>query len=84
MACLSFDKDSEIISPIDTGIPQGSPVSPIVCLFYISPLFEVMRLKHHHVICSSYIEDICLLVEGNSPEENATVGIYAPNLLPEE
>ena len=31
-----------------------------------------MRLKHPHVICPSYIDDICLLVEGNSPEENAT------------
>ena len=32
----------------------------------------MMRLKHPHVICPSYIDDICLLVEGNSPEENAT------------
>ena len=45
MASLSFDKDSEKMSPIDTGIPQGSPVSPILFLFYVSPLFEVMRLK---------------------------------------
>ena len=31
-----------------------------------------MCLKHPHVICPSYIDDICLLVEGDSPEENAT------------
>ena len=72
MASLSFDKDSEKMSPIGTGIPQGSPVSPILFLFYVSPLFEVMRLKHPHVICPSYIDDICLLVEGDPPEENAT------------
>ena len=34
MANLSFDKGSEKISPINTGIPQGSPVSPILFLFY--------------------------------------------------
>ena len=72
MASLSFDKDSEKMSPMDTGIPQGSPVSPMLFLFYVSPLFEVMRLKHPHVICPFYIDNICLLVEGNSPEENAT------------
>ena len=72
MASLSFDKDSEMMSPIDTGIPQGSPVSPILFLFYASPLFKMMRLKHPHVTCPSCIDDICLLVEGDSPEENAT------------
>ena len=65
IASLSFDKDSEKMSPIYTGIPQGSPVSPILFLFYVSPLFKMMRLKHPHVTCPSYIDDICLLVEGN-------------------
>ena len=72
MASLSFHKDSEKISPINTGIPQGSPVSPILFLFYVFPPFKMMRLKHPHVICPSYIDDICLVVEGDSPEENAT------------
>ena len=31
-----------------------------------------MHLKHPHVICPSYIDDICLLVEGDSPEETMT------------
>ena len=72
MASLCFDKDSEKMSPINTGIPQGSPVSPVLFLFYVSPLFKMMCLKYPHVTCPSYIDDICFLVEGNSPEENAT------------
>ena len=72
MASQSFDKDSEKMSPINTGIPQGSPVSPMLFLFNVFPLFKMMRLKHPDVICPSYIDDICLLVEENSPEENAT------------
>ena len=72
MASLSFDKDSEEMSPINTGIPQGSPVSPMLFLFNVFPLFKMMRLKHPDVICPSYIDDICLLVEGNSPKDNVT------------
>src|SRR5437588_10051777 len=37
MASLSFDKDSEKMSPIETGIPQESPVALILCFIYISP-----------------------------------------------
>ena len=42
-ASLSFDKDSEKMSPIETGIPQRSPVSPILFLIYLSPLFTLMQ-----------------------------------------
>ena len=41
MACLCLDKDSEKMSPTNTGIPQGSPVSPILFLFYVFPLFKM-------------------------------------------
>src|SRR5438132_1047362 len=71
-ASLSFDKDSERMSPIETGIPQGSPVSPISFLIYLSPLFTLMKQRHPNVCCPSYIDDICLLVEGESPAENVT------------
>ena len=72
MASLSFHKDTERMSGIDTGIPQGSPVSPILFLIYISPLFTLMEKEHPEVTCPSYIDDICLLVEGDTPEQNAT------------
>jgi ribonuclease HI len=73
MASLSFDKDTEQMSGIDTGIPQGSPVSPILFLFYLTPLFTIMELKHPNVICPSYIDDICLMVVGDSPAENSKI-----------
>src|SRR5437660_4657993 len=72
-AGLSFDKDSEKMSPIETGIPQGSPVSPILFLIYLSPLFTLMEQKHPDIRCPSYIDDICLLVVGGSPQENCAL-----------
>ena len=71
MASLSFDKDTEQMSGIDTGIPQGSPVSPILFLIYLSPLFTTMNTHHPHITCPSYIDDICLIAEGSTLEENA-------------
>jgi len=73
MASLSFDKDSEKMSPIETGIPQGSPVSPILFLIYLSPLFTLMEQRHPDIRCPSYIDDICLLVVGDSPQQNCAL-----------
>src|SRR5437588_8067974 len=72
-ASLSFDKDSEKMSPIETGIPQGSPVSPILFLIYLSPLFTLMEQKHPDIRCPSYIDDISLLVVGDSPQQNCAL-----------
>src|SRR5437660_8078032 len=69
-ASLSFDKDLEKISPIETGIPQGSPVSPILFLIYLSPLFTLMEQKHPDIRCPSIIDDICLLAVGDFPQQN--------------
>ena len=73
MASLSFDKDSRKMSPIETGIPQGSPVSPILFLIYLSPLLRLMEQRHPDIRCPSYINDICLLVVGDSPQQNCTL-----------
>src|SRR5947209_2919849 len=82
MASLSFDKDTEQMSGIETGIPQGSPVSPILFLIYLSPLFTLMKQRHPNVCCPSYIDDICLLVEGESPAgKRNTTGRGSSHLL---
>src|SRR5437588_1317200 len=70
MASLSFDKDSEKMSPIETGIPHGSRMSQILFLIYLSPLFTLMEQRYPDIRCPSYIDDICLLVVGDPPQQN--------------
>jgi hypothetical protein len=40
---LSFDGQTDIQCPIQTGIPQGSPTSPILFLIYLRPLFDTLQ-----------------------------------------
>ena len=37
---LVIDGDNNQDKEVETGIPQGSPVSPILFLIYISEIFE--------------------------------------------
>ena len=54
---------------IGIGIPQGSPISSILYLFYNADLIEALNSEDS--ISTSYIDDIAILVTGDSPEENA-------------
>jgi hypothetical protein len=58
------DGQSDSLKAINTGIPQGSPVSPILFLIYFTRLFDVINKCHPNTICPSYIDDIGLIVSG--------------------
>lgn len=52
---------------IDCGLPQGSPISPILFMLYISPLFK-MGTPHRRF---GYADDVALLQISDSAETNA-------------
>jgi hypothetical protein len=67
---LSFDGRTDTQQPINTGIPQGSPASPILFLLYLRPLFDALQSAHPMLWAPSYIDDIALVTHGRTREDN--------------
>jgi len=67
---LAFDGERETLQPVNTGIPQGSPISPILFLIYLRFLFTTIHQRHPDTATPSYIDDVACLVAGDSEEEN--------------
>jgi hypothetical protein len=54
-------------SPPAHGVPQGSPLSPLLFIIYTSPLHRIPDSKDN--ILSSYVNDFMLVVLGSSPSD---------------
>jgi ribonuclease HI len=65
---LSFNNQIEAFSPITTGIPQGSPISPMLFLIYIRDLF-----KSNLIYPLSYMDDIALIAYSKSYKQNTII-----------
>jgi ribonuclease HI len=65
---LAFDNNIEEFSWILTGIPQGSPISPILFLIYIRDLFKSTAIK-----TLSYMDDISLTASSKSFKNNIKI-----------
>jgi hypothetical protein len=66
---LSFDCCTNIQRPINTGIPQGSPASPILFLLDLCPLFDALKTAHPKLWVPSYIDDVTLVTHGRTHED---------------
>ena len=63
--------DGEVSEPIQirAGVPQGSPLSPILFLLYIASLYEALE-KYGNLTIIGFADDTNLLVASRDVQEN--------------
>jgi ribonuclease HI len=66
---LSFDGEFRGMKAIEIGIPQGSPISPILFLIYIKSLFKNNE-NIENIRIPSYIDDIGLVAKSKTTKGN--------------
>ena len=64
---LSFNGQTQEKVKIETGIPQGSPISPILFILY---LHNICRLETEGAYTLSYADDFAITVTLNSAKIN--------------
>jgi len=70
-ATLFFDGQTTQPIPIRAGVPQGSPLSPILFILYIASLYRALKEKHPGVAIVGFADDTNLLAFGRGPLANS-------------
>ena len=70
MAVLHFDGQHTADIPVTAGVPQGSPLSPILFVLYIASLYEALKKAHPLISIVGFADDTNLMAFGQSPGAN--------------
>ena len=57
------------LQDICAGVPQGSPVSPILFNIYLSGIFDKIEQENPEIIALSFADDIAFLAPEKTVEE---------------
>jgi ribonuclease HI len=68
---LVLDGETGDASPVDTGIPQGSPAAPILFVTYLSGIFDEVERAVPGIKGLSFADDIAWWVKGEDEDEVA-------------
>ena len=69
-ATLHFDGQAAPPTTIRAGVPQGSPLSPVLFILYIASLYKQLKEKHPHIAIVGFADDTNLLAFGREPQAN--------------
>src|SRR5437667_6341611 len=67
---VAFDGYESEWVQTNSGIPQGSPISPILFLFFISELLEGMQSMEEKQLGVGFVDNINIITWGDSAQEN--------------
>ena len=67
---LSFDDFTSPPLHASSGISQGSPLSPILYLFYSADLLEIIDSTDRDLLSGGFVDDTMIAVASNSISEN--------------
>jgi len=68
---IVLDGETGEATPVDTGIPQGSPVAPILFTTYLSGIFDEVEATCPGVRALSFVGDVAWWAGGKTEEEVA-------------
>ena len=61
---LYFDGQAALPTEVRAGVPQGSPLSPVLFILHIASLYKQLKEKHPYVALVGFVDDTNLLVFG--------------------
>jgi len=70
VAILHFDGQQTEDIPVAAGVPQGSPLSPVLFILYIASLYKALKEDHPLVSIVGFADDTNLLVFGKNSAAN--------------
>lgn len=59
---LVINEFTNLRQKVESGIPQGSPISPILFLIYINGVFAVIEKQLLNITCESFIDDLSFII----------------------
>lgn len=70
-ATLYFDGKAAPPVQVKAGVPQGSPLSPILFILFIASLYRALQHRHPQISLAGFADDTNLMAFSRNPEANA-------------